>query len=239
MRKSTSSCWGLRRVLRSVKPMLTAPPIVARAGVIATSMTSTSGLSLPMSLRLLATERRTYREGSSFSSSSMASTGRGSRWKRRSLAAQGRRGRVASETRRRTCSLASPAHSARRASVACSCRSRKGRMLNSAVKRCVSSYCARMDVSKWSRPWLATNRVCGRYRKDAMPPSPSCERGLGPSEASRMSAAASKSSGRCSASAAAICLPRAAVSRVCDAVCSDAFCTIPSITGPDGPRRFP
>ena len=41
----------------------------------------------------------------------------------------------------------------------------KGRMLPSALKRLVSSYCARMESSKCSRPCSATNCVCAGDRK--------------------------------------------------------------------------
>ena len=77
--------------------------------------------------------------GSSCSAASSGSVGDGSATSAFSCRPQGRRGRLPSLTRRRTCSLSSCAQRASVAKTCSGCATMKGRIANSAVKRCVSA----------------------------------------------------------------------------------------------------
>ena len=123
--------------------------------------TSRSGWSLPMSFRLLATLRRTSVVGSSFSSSSNSSTGAGSSTNRRRRGAHGSRGRVPSETSRRTCGLGSCVHSASRAIVRSYSTSMNTRIEYSHDMRCVSACCRRIARAQCPSPWSATQNTYG------------------------------------------------------------------------------
>lgn len=111
-----------------------------------------SGWSFEMSFRLLATERRTYSLSSSRRFSINASTGAGSRTNTGKRSAHGRRGRVPSETSRRTCSSGSLVQTASVLLVSSECDFKKGRIASSEVNRGVSSRSASSDLSGWPRP---------------------------------------------------------------------------------------
>ena len=171
-----------------------------------------------MSLRWLATLRRTYPLGSSCSARSSGSVGEGSATSRCRRRPQGRRGRLPSLTRRRTCGLGSWRHCPRVARVRSKCCTSSGRMANSAVKRWVSACRARSARSGSASPRRAMNSPSGQPIQPASPaslvPMPRVSSGAAGARAdSSTPAARSKSAGSVASSASATCMARAFISR--------------------------
>ncbi len=161
------------------------PPALQRAAVASAS----SGWSLAMSLRLFATERRTYSEGSSTRRSRTSMTGAGSATSTATRGAQGRRGRQPSEARRRTSGSGSPVQRRNQAKAPSGSRAMNGRTAHSLEKRPVMAASSGRAASGTSRPRAATRSVTGTVIQPSKPGEASAPR----STRSR----SSQRSGRC------------------------------------------
>ena len=175
-----------------------------------------------MSLRWLATLRRTYALGSSCSARSKGQEGDGSATSACSRKPQGSLGREPSLTSRRTWALGSSTQRCRTANTAWGWRWMKGRMANSAENRCVSACRQARARGTSSMPRRATNSASDQTtqprRPSASPASPVASPTGSPWASSAIgsarlawmwSAARAKSSGRVASSASASCIARA------------------------------
>ena len=149
----------------SARPFLSKPrrACLSRASVAvlcpfqeAATANNQSGCDLEMSFKWLATERRTYSEGSFLSFSSTGRVTVGSFFSQTTSCPQGKRGLKPSLASRRTCSLEWSAQ------VRCCCSMRSGysckngRTANSALKLLVSSANAGIDKSGSAVPCTST-----------------------------------------------------------------------------------